>query len=79
LTLAAFAFGLGEELRDDLVSEMSWPAADGGSFDAGGAGDMPRDPGVEVPDVDGFCTATGLSERAKALDLSAFALELPAM
>jgi hypothetical protein len=75
LILAALAFGLGEELRDDLVSEMSWPAAEGGSFDAGGAGDMPRDPGVEVPDVEGFCTAAGFSERAKALDLVAFAFE----
>lgn len=61
-----FAFGLGDELREDLASEMSCPAAEGGSFAGGGAGDIPRDFGVVTPDdvaVLGFCTASGTFDK----------------
>ena len=75
------ALGLGDEVRDDLVSEMSCPAAEGGSFAGGGAGEIPRDLGVAAPDdvaVLGFWRASGVSDRPNALDL-AFGFELPAM
>lgn len=75
-----FALGFGEELRDDFVSEISWPAADGGSLDGGGAGDIPLDLGVDVPeDVMGFWIASGLLDRAKVLALGAFGFEELAM
>ena len=77
-----FALGFGDELRDDLTSEINCPAAEGGNFAAGGAGEMPRDLGVAARDdvaVCGFCTAAGVSESPKALAFVAFDLELPAM
>ena len=76
-----FAFGFGEAFRDDLVSEMSCPAADGGNFIGGGAGEMPRDFGVAAPDdvvdIDFWFALTG-SERPR-LALAGFDFEEPAM
>jgi hypothetical protein len=75
------ALGFGEEVLEDLVSEINCPAADGGSF-AGGAGEIPRDTGVTAPDdvaVVGFCTASGVSDSPNILVLPALVFELPAM
>lgn len=76
-----FAFGFGEEFLDGFVSEISCPAADGGSFFGCGAGETPRDFGVAVPDdvAVGNCRASGFCDSPKAFDLTAFDLELPAM
>jgi len=54
--MLTLVLGFGEELRDGLRSPISWPAAEGGSLVAeldatGGAGEMPRDCGVAVPDL----------------------------
>ena len=71
LTLA-FGFGF------DFVSDMRWP----GSFDGGGAGETPRDFGVEVPEdaVDvGSWRASDAADKPNVLGLAGLALELPAM
>ena len=76
-----FAVGFGDAFLDGLVSEMSSPAADGGNFDVGGAGEMPRDLGVAAPDdvadVDFRFAPTG-SERPR-LAFAGFDFDEPAM
>jgi hypothetical protein len=55
------ALGFGDEFLD-FESEISWPAAEGGSFGAGGAGETPREVGVAVPEESG--TIVGLGAAA---------------
>ena len=75
------AFGFGDEFLEDFVSEISWPAADGGNFFDGAAGETARDVGVAVPEDDavGSCRASGFCESPKAFVLGALGFELPAM
>lgn len=71
--------------RDDvlvLVSEISCPAAEGGSFDCDGAGEVPRELGVVVPDEAakvGICRASCVLDKPNVLGLVAFGFALPAM
>ena len=76
-----FAFGFGDEFLDDFVSDINWPAAEGGSFFGCGTGDTPRDFGVAVPDdvAVGSCRTSGFCDSPKTFVLGALCFELPAI
>jgi hypothetical protein len=77
-----FAFGFGDEFREDLESDINCPAAEGGNFAGGGAGEIPRDLGVAAPDdvaVLGFWVASGVSDKPNMLGLVTLGFELPDM
>jgi hypothetical protein len=72
--MLTFALGFGDEFRDDLddlASDMSWPAADGGSFAGCFAGSG------FTGSFAGWAAAAGDGETP--LDLLVLGLELPAM